>query len=302
MTLAGLIFLIIATVGAAMFSIFFKIFQRKGVDSLQAIFFNYLTAFILGILFSLHGELVVNPFKASWFPWVILLGFIFMFGMVVLSNSTRRVGVAISTVCSRASMVIPIIVSYLMIEGSDKPRWLLIGLVLIAMTLTVWTGAPTDGRRYSLGDILAPIIVFLTFGASNSILKVIQHGVTVADAGLPEQTLNSELSLVTASIFCIAMLMSSYGFLKKESDGKRTPLRFRNVLGGIGLGTANYFCTYTLMLAMKDIDSALLFPLHNIGIVAIGTLVGWLAFQEKLRPHQVIGITLAAVSIALLCI
>ena len=304
MTFTGILFLIIATVLTAMFSIVFKIFHRKDIDANQAIFFNYLTAFILGVLFSLNGEAVVNPLKADWLVDVIILGFIFMAGMVMLSASTRRVGVAISTVCSRASMVIPIIVSYLLIEGSAKPKWLLICLVLVAMTLTIWTDKPEGGHKYTLLDILAPVTVFLMFGASNSYLKVLQHRVTVNDtaACLSEQVINSEISLVTASVFFVAMIMCIYSFFKKGPDGKRSPLLLKNVIGGIVLGFVNYFCTYTLMLSMKTIDSSFLFPVHNIGIVAIGAIVGWLAFNEKLRPHQILGIVLAAVSIALLCI
>lgn len=304
MTFTGILFLIIATVLTAMFSIVFKIFHRKDIDANQAIFFNYLTAFILGVMFSLQGGVVVNPLKADWLVDVIILGFIFMAGMVMLSASTRRVGVAISTVCSRASMVIPIIVSYLLIEGSAKPKWLLICLVLVAMTLTIWTDKPEGGHKYTLLDILAPVTVFLMFGASNSYLKVLQHRVTVNDtaAGLSEQVINSEISLVTASVFFVAMLMCIYSFFKKGPDGKRSPLLLKNVTGGVVLGFVNYFCTYTLMLSMKTIDSSFLFPVHNIGIVAIGAIVGWLAFNEKLRPHQILGIVLAAVSIALLCI
>ncbi len=304
MSITGIIFLIIATVLTAMFSIVFKIFHRKDIDADQAIFFNYLTAFVLGVLLSLHGGAVVNPLKADWLIDVIILGIIFMAGMVMLSASTRRVGVAISTVCSRASMVIPIIVSYLLIEGSAKPKWLLIGLVLIAMTLTIWTDKPESGHKYTLLDILAPITVFLMFGASNAYLKVLQHRVTVNDtaAGLSEQVINSEISLVTASVFFVAMLTCIYSFFKKGEDGKRSPLLLKNVVGGVVLGFVNYFCTYTLMLSMKTIDSSFLFPVHNIGIVAIGAIVGWLAFNEKLRPHQILGIVLAAVSIALLCI
>ena len=303
MAITGIIFLIIATVLTAMFSIVFKIFHRKNIDANQAIFFNYLTAFILGVLFSLNSGTPVNPLKASWLGAVIILGFIFMAGMVMLSASTRRVGVAISTVCSRASMVIPIIVSYMLIEGSAKPKWLLIGLVLIAMTLTIWTDKPQSGHKYTLLDILAPITVFLMFGMSNSFLKVLQHRVTVADtaAGLSEQAINSELSIVTASVFFVAMLFCTYSFFRKDPDGKRPPILPRNIIGGIALGAINYFCTYTLMLSMKTIDSSLLFPIHNIGIVAIGAIVGWLAFHEKLKPHQILGIILAALSIALLC-
>jgi len=304
MSLIGILFLIIATVLTAMFSIVFKIFHRKDIDADQAIFFNYLTAFVLGVLLSLHGGAVVNPLKADWLIDVIILGVIFMAGMVMLSASTRRVGVAISTVCSRASMVIPIIVSYLLIEGSAKPKWLLIGLVLVAMTLTIWTDKPESGHKYTLLDILAPVTVFLMFGASNAYLKVLQHRVTVNDtaAGLSEQVINSEISLVTASVFFVAMLTCIYSFFKKGEDGKRSPLLLKNVIGGVILGFVNYFCTYTLMLSMKTIDSSFLFPVHNIGIVAIGAIVGWLAFNEKLRPHQILGIVLAAVSIALLCI
>ena len=304
MTFTGILFLIIATVLTAMFSIVFKIFHKKDIDANQAIFFNYLTAFVLGVLFSLQGGAVVNPLKADWLIDVIILGFIFMAGMVMLSASTRRVGVAISTVCSRASMVIPIIVSYMFIEGSAKPKWLLICLVLVAMTLTIWADKPQGGHKYTLLDILAPVTVFLMFGASNAYLKVLQHRVTVNDtaAGLSEQIINSEISLVTASVFFVAMLMCIFSFFKKGQDGKHSPLLLKNVVGGIVLGFVNYFCTYTLMLSMKTIDSSFLFPVHNIGIVAIGAIVGWLAFNEKLKPHQVLGIVLAAVSIALLCI
>ena len=304
MTFTGILFLIIATILTAMFSIVFKIFHRKDIDANQAIFYNYLTAFVLGVLFSLQGGAVVNPLKADWLIDVIILGFIFMSGMVMLSASTRRVGVAISTVCSRASMVIPIIVSYMFIEGSAKPKWLLIVLVLVAMTLTIWTDKPESGHKYTLLDILSPVTVFLMFGASNAYLKVLQHRVTVNDtaAGLSEQVINSEISLVTASVFFVAMLMCIFSFFKKGQDGKPSPLLLKNVIGGVVLGFVNYFCTYTLMLSMKTIDSSFLFPVHNIGIVAIGAIVGWLAFNEKLRPHQVLGIVLAAVSIALLCI
>ena len=304
MTFTGILFLIIATVLTAMFSIVFKIFHKKNIDANQAIFFNYLTAFVLGVLFSLQGGAVVNPLKADWLIDVIILGFIFMSGMVMLSASTRRVGVAISTVCSRASMVIPIIVSYMFIEGSAKPKWLLICLVLVAMILTIWTDKPESGHKFTLLDILAPITVFLMFGASNAYLKVLQHRVTVNDTaeGLSEQVINSEISLVTASVFFVAMLMCLFSFFKKGQDGKRSPLLLKNVIGGVILGFVNYFCTYTLMLSMKTIDSSFLFPVHNIGIVAIGAIVGWLAFNEKLKPHQVLGIVLAAVSIALLCI
>ena len=49
--MVGILNLAIATVCAALFSIFFKIFEIRRIDSMQAIFFNYVTAFILGLVF-----------------------------------------------------------------------------------------------------------------------------------------------------------------------------------------------------------------------------------------------------------
>lgn len=300
--MSGIIFLTIATICAAMFSIIFKIFHIKNVDSLQAIFFNYVTAFLLGLIFSLNGDIVENPLKQRWLPAVMIMGFVFVAGMVLLSASTKRVGVAISTVCSRASMIIPIIVSYLLIEGSAKPKWLPILLVLIAMTMTIWTGRKaTPDHKFSVMDIIAPLVVFLTFGLSNSMLKVVQNRVSLARADWSDAMINKELSLVTACIFFMAMLICSVSFFRKGADGKRTQLQFKNVLGGVALGSANYLCTYTLMLSMKSIDSSILFPFHNLGIVAIGALTGWICFHEKMRPHQIAGILLAAVALFWLC-
>lgn len=302
--MTGIVFLIIATICAAFFSISFKIFQLKDIDSMQAIFFNYATALVMGIVFSLSdGAMVTNPLKADWLFSVVILGFIFIAGMVVLSKCTETVGVAISTVCSRASMVIPIIVSYHFISGSDAPKWVPIILVIIGMALTIWTGSVENGgHKLKVMDILMPVVVFLTFGISNSLNKIIQFRVSSARAEWTDDMVNRELSLVTATIFFVAMIFGALLLLKKPADGSKRKFQWKNVLGGVGLGVANYFCTYTLMLAMKTIDSSFLFPFHNLGIVAIGAIVGWLCFKEKMRPHQIFGIVLASAAICWLCI
>ena len=69
---------------------------------------------------------------------------------------------------------------------------------------------------------------------------------------------NSELS-VTATIFFVAGILCIYSFFKKDKNGNSVPFKWKNLLGGIALGAANYFCTYTLMLSMKT--HRLLYPL-----------------------------------------
>lgn len=293
-----MIALIVATICTAFFSIFFKIFQLKGIDSRQAIIFNYLTAFILGCLLSFNFEsgIQVNPLKSSWFVYAVLIGIVFYLGMVVLSGSTLRAGVTITTVCSRASMIIPILICFYFIPGSATPKWIPMIIALISLFLIIYDGKEAKKDHMGIGKYLMPFLVFITFGATNSCMKIMQHNISKANIDVPEYLVNQELSMLSATIFLSAMftgiIYGSFGW-----KGKRTAFQIKNLLGGIGLGACNFFCTYLLMISMKSIDSSFLFPFHNIGVVLIGALIGWLAFHEKLRPHQIIGMVLAIITI-----
>lgn len=293
-----MIALIIATVCAALFSILFKIFQLRGIDSKQAIVFNYVTAFILGIALSLtkSGPVVVNPLTESWFPWALGLGIFFYLGMIFLSYSTKVSGVAVSTVASRASMIIPITVCFMFIAGSAQPKWLAIAVVLLGLALTVWIKGKGGQSDSVIKKIVAPLSVFVCFGITNSGMKLLQNQISVSSNGLDSNILNQKLSMLSAAIFMSALIVGTAIYFLGSKENRK-PFRVANLIGGISLGVVNYFCTYTLMIAMKTIDSSILFPFHNVGIVAIGTLVGWLCFKEKLTLQQVLGMVIAVAAI-----
>lgn len=293
-----MIALVIATIFAALFSILFKIFQLKGIDSKQAIVFNYVTAFVLGVLLSLtkSGPVVVNPLHEAWMPWALALGIFFYLGMIFLSFSTRISGVAVSTVASRASMIIPITVCFLFIAGSAQPKWIAIVVVLIGLALTVWVKGKRGSSESGFLKAVAPLTVFICFGITNSGMKLLQNSIMVSNNGLNDNVVNQKLSMLSATIFMSALIVGTIVYFCGSKE-KRLPFRFANLVGGVCLGTVNYFCTFTLMIAMKSIDSSLLFPFHNVGIVAIGTLAGWLCFKEKLTLQQVLGMLIAVAAI-----
>lgn len=293
-----MIALIIATIFAALFSILFKIFQLKGIDSKQAIVFNYVTAFVLGVIFSLtkSGPVVVNPLHETWVPWALALGIFFYLGMIFLSFSTKISGVAVSTVASRASMIIPITVCFLFIVGSAQPKWVAIAVVLVGLALTVYVKGKGGSSENGLLKAVAPLTVFVCFGITNSGMKLLQNHIASSNNGLNDNVVNQKLSMLSAIIFMSALIVGTIVYFC-GSKASRKPFKIGNLVGGVCLGTVNYFCTYTLMIAMKSIDSSLLFPFHNVGIVAIGTLVGWLCFKEKLSLKQILGMIIAVAAI-----
>lgn len=300
-----MIALILATVFASMFSVFFRIFQLKGIDSMHAILVNYLTAFILGCIFSMKGMGFVVPFKEDWFPIAVILGVIFILGMVMLDICTEKAGVAIATVSSRASMVIPIVVSYLVIPGSEKPDWLAIFLLLIALGLIIMfsegSSVVAANNVSKRAFVMIVLVVFMTFGISNSVTKLMQNMIAESYAFLGDHLVNAENALSTAVVFISAFFVALISILVKP-ESRHKKFAGKDVLGGIGLGTANFFCTYLLILAMRTIDSSVLFPVHYAGIVALGAIIGWIVFKERLSKPQIVGMILAIGAIVWLCI
>ena len=80
---------------------------------------------------------------------------------------------------------------------------------------------------------------------------------------------------------------------------QRAPLSWSNTVAGIVLGCVNVGCTYFLLKSLMVIDSGIFYPIYNIAIVTIATLVGRIGFGERLKAVQYAGIAVAIVAIIL---
>ena len=75
----------------------------------------------------------------------------------------------------------------------------------------------------------------------------------------------------------------------------------KNIVGGIALGVPNYFSMYFLIKALqnKNLESATVFTLINIGVILLSTVFGILLFKEKLLKQNYFGIALAIIAVIL---
>lgn len=282
-----MLYLLLAIVCAATYSVLFKLFACRDVDSLQAIAFNYLTATILGVLLSVGGGLEGGLVLGAG-EWLLsaLMGIMFMAAFVLMARSTALSGVAVTTVAARVSLIIPVVCSYLFLPDQMEPRWGAIGVIVLALIMVIWTPSKgeTKSRRGPLGGMLLPLSVFLLFGANNFCLKWAQSGLEAEGAA----------SQLTAAIFLFAALASGgYYFVAQ----KERHFSWRALGGGIVLGASNFFTTYFMLLGLERLPSGVFFPIYHIGIVALVTTVGVLLFAERLRPRQLLGLVVAAAGI-----
>lgn len=281
-----MLYLIIAIAFGSLFAILFKVFQQRGVDALQAIGVNYAVALLLG----LAGNVALGRAEAvsAWFVPALFVGLFMMGGFVTMSSATRSHGVAVATIAARVSFVVPVLCAYLFLRG-DEPRWIASALVIASLCLIFsHRGRATGGGL----QWLFPLLVFLCYGLANFMLKLCQQLVAQAGGG------DADLSLLSSVAFAAALVYTIIYYCVQPRAQRRS-LQWRNVWAGAVLGIVNTGCTYFLLKALMVIDSGVFYPVYNIAIVTIATLVGRLCFGERLSWWQYAGIAVAILAILL---
>ena len=306
-----MIYLIIAIVCASLFSIMLKISQENNINSQQVIFFNYVFGLVISLI-PIGGHIVSGQVAAAsyWLPAVSMLlvlvqGAFFAGGFNLMDQSVWRSGVALTTASAKTSLIVPVILSWLLF-GQSRPSWFLVALILAAMLLMILPNRAQyhdESQRRSATDAIRQrkaavylAVVFVVYGCSDFMLKVVQQSISSASAS-PDDVA-CRLSSLTPGIFLASALFSGLICLAKGSFRQQKVSR-KSLLAGLVLGLANYFATDCSFRALASMSTSLFYPLYNVGIVAIATLVGIGFFKEKIRWPQVLGLVLAAVAIAL---
>ncbi len=308
-----MVFLLCAIFLGSLFSIVFKLCQQHGINTEQVILFNYVTAFVVSIA-PIVWPVVSSPavtvadyvLDTEIFFLAVVQGIFFMLGFIVMNRSTWRSGVALTTSSARASLILPVILSWALL-AQPAPRWIPVVLVLLAMLMimlpaqsikhpaAVQTGISDEVRRRK--TVLALGSVFLVYGITDFTLKVVQNAVEQACGGDPVVVGNHMSSLMTI-IFLMASLASLAVCCYTESF-KKSKVGLASIQGGIVLGLVNTGCTFCMLKALGKMSTGLFYPLYNIGIVIVASLVGVFFFKEKLKWLQIAGILVAVVAIAL---
>lgn len=281
-----MLYLFLAIIAASTYSILFKLFACREIDSLQAIAFNYLTATVLGVVMSLATSTEGLVLGGVEWGLSVFLGAMFMIAFVLMARSTKKVGVSVTTVSARVALVIPVVCSYLLLPNQMEPRWWAIAIILLALVMVIWQPKKEGEKekKEGLNGIFLPVSVFLLFGTNNFCLKWAQSRMTAA--GAAEQ--------LSAAIFLFAALMGGLYYLLSVKERR---FSWQALVGGVALGVANFFTTYFMILGLAQLPSGIFFPIYHVGIVALVATMGVVIFGERLTKIQIVGLVVAAVGI-----
>ncbi len=288
-----MIFLIFSILASTITVSFFKIFERVGVNTLQGIIFNYVTCAVLGNLFTTETPVILtNFYQQDWFPYTLLLGFLFISIFFAIGETSQKMGVSVSMVSAKLSVVIPIVFALLFFSESLS-FFQITGIILSLLAVYFISRKHENGETKTKNLWVLPTIVFVGSGIIDTTLNFIQKQFIPAV---------SEAYIIT-TVFSIAFVFGAI-YLSYLVFFKNEKIAFKNVYWGILLGIPNYFSMLFLVktLSYFPAASATIFPINNIGIVAVSTLVSVWFFKEKLNSKNILGLVLSLTAIALIAI
>lgn len=273
----------------------FKLVEKFGINTFQAIVFNYITCVITGSF--VNGTFPINKdvMGEEWFRWAMLMGTIFISLFNVIAKTAQTMGVAVASVGNKLSLVIPFLFS-IYLYNEEATIFKIVGVVaaLIAVVLTCWPApghVEPSGKVVKTAYFLLPVILFVASGLLDTMIKYVET------TYINEENQNAYLISAFAAAASIGVI--SLVFLFASGRIKFEP---KAVIAGIIIGIPNYFSIWCLMGVLKAFagNSSAIIPINNMGIVLFSTVAAFLMFKEKLTKLNWMGIVLSIIAIALI--
>ena len=272
--------------------ILFKYFGKYQVNNLQAIIVNYFTAGSLALFIANANGIRIVFQHIILSPYILpslIIGLLFIITFNLLAYGTQKIGIAISTVANKMSMIIPVIIGiYLFKETLGIVK--LIGIILAISAIYMTS---TKGGKLSFDKKYVPIIllIFIGQGMADGTLSWAQK-FTIT----PENT-----PLFFACTFLSAGILGSL-FLLYELIVKKIRFQAKSILWGIALGIPNYLTLHFFVRSLQSpvLESSQVFPVVNMAVIILSAVGGILLFKEKLTPFNWSGIALAVIAISLI--
>lgn len=287
--------LVLSIICSAILVLLFKYFERNKIPVFQAIVFNYWVAALCGFIFLPDKGPVLNLsiFNAPWMPVCLGLGIMFITAFTLTGITTKYFGVSIASVAMKLGLVFPVLLAFTLY--GEEFNWLkLVGILLafVAVILSSLSEQPSQaGNSKKASHAYLPIIVFLGSGACDAVTQY----------ATKTHLANNGSEGFAMFIFVAAGMAGTSVWLWQVATGK-SKFDYKCLVGGIVLGVTNYFSYLFALKALTQISwgSSVVFPVINLGVVAVVTLGGIFMFREKISRLNAIGLVCAAASIVVI--
>lgn len=283
-----MIALILSVCFSSIIMLVFKAFDKWQVKLLPAVIVNYGTCTLIGLAYLVSQESFHSIAWADWMYFAMALGALFILIFYFMGYVTNKFGVSSSTVATKMGVIIPILYG-LLILNEPSSTVLILGIICSIIAVVLISGK-ANGMPSAKG-ILPILLIFVGSGVIDICLKIIRDQAQLSDDLIFLPTL-----LIFSSAFCLGLLL-----LLAKNIKTKGRVHGKSILGGIVLGVPNFFSIYFIFQALNSgLTASFFYPINNVSIVLLSTLLSVLIFKEKLGRKKTIGLAVAVLSILLI--
>ncbi|MBQ8830505.1 MAG: EamA family transporter [Oscillospiraceae bacterium] len=272
-----MIYLLLAIISSALVSLVMRLSTDKVKGNIAMLSVNYLVCMCLAAGFAGFGSMIPEiEGLGQTLGLGAVNGVLYLASFVLFQLNVKRNGVVLASTFMKLGLLVPMVLSILLF-GEMPEAVQVIGFVLaIIAILMINLEKDENGRGFKVGLIL----LLLCGGTADAMSKVFEE---VGNAALSQQFLL--YTFATAFILCLCLMV-----YKKQKIGKN------ELIYGALIGIPNFFSAKFLLKSLESVDAVIAYPTFSVATILVVTLVGVLAFKEKLGKRQwaALGIILAA--------
>ncbi|MAR39187.1 MAG: hypothetical protein CMD22_00615 [Flavobacteriales bacterium] len=278
-----MISLILSIVFTVVLFLCFKEFEKKGVNTHQAITINYITASLLAYFIYNKDISIEELISSTWIYPTISLGIFFVIMFNIMATTTQKLGVSIAAMSSKMSLIIPVLLSYFFYPEVKISALQFSGIILALVAVY----CTFKKQQTSVHSLNIAILLFIGAGTLDASIDYIE---TIF---LNQQ--DDEYNKFIITIFSVAFIT---GLVKMIFD--KSQIKLKSVFSGMILGVPNYFSIYFILKSLEELGGIIVFPVLNIGVVLLSSIISYVYYKEEMSLLNWSGISLSCISIILI--
>ena len=286
-----MIYIFLSILSSTSLFVIFKLLDKFKIETFNVIVLNYLIAAILGFIVNTSFTLEnYTQSLSSWYLPAVIIGILFILMFFVIGKSAQVIGIGITSVASKMSVIFPIVFSILYFS-ENLTTYKVAGVIIALAAIILTVFKKSNGTKINPQQIYLPIVLFVGMGFIDILIKIAQNNYIE----------ENDTAIFTSTLFTISFITGVIiSFFKKGV--LKAYAKPKVLLSGLILGIVNFGSIYFLINALNTniLDSSAIFGINNIGIVGLSIILGLAFFKEKLSTLNWIGIILSIAAIYLL--
>ena len=287
-----MIYLILAIASSSLISIFMRLSENHIKNEMGMFMASYAlcAALAVGFMDKSAPQLLLGTHDQHLTVILgIITGAFFLGGFLFLKYNMKYNGIVLSSTFMKLGVLIPTIMA-IVVFGEVPSVLQIVGIAIAIVAIIIINfekephGSNSIGESKNGNKKILLLVLLLLGGLGDSMSNIFEK--LGPDSGKDGFLL---LTFFTAFVITIAIVILGKKKLCKA-----------DILFGLLVGVPNYFSARFLLASLGSLEAVIVYPTYSVGTMVVVTIVGVIAFREKISMKKGIALGLIAVAIALL--